>query len=248
MKIGASTLSIYGEKIEDNLEFFENLNLKYVEILHQYPCEEINLDILNSYNLKYTVHSPILDLNIASLNSTMSKCSINDVKKSIDLANTLDSEIVIVHPGIIPFLSRKFEKEVYHKSKESIKEIGNYANDLGVIATIENMPNIDGFIYKDIVKLDELLTSLEMSMTLDIGHACTAGFLENQTYFDSIKHIHLSDNFGSDDTHLALGEGSINFKAMIELFERKKYEGIYMIEVNDKNSVEKSLEYLKNLF
>ncbi|MDL2246160.1 sugar phosphate isomerase/epimerase [Methanobrevibacter sp. OttesenSCG-928-K11] len=248
MKIGASTLSIYGEKIEDNLEFFENLNLEYVEILHQYPCEEINLDILNSYNLKYTVHSPILDLNIASLNSTISKCSINDVKKSIDLANNLDSEIVIVHPGIIPFLSRKFEREVYHKTKESIKEIGNYANDLGVIATIENMPNIDGFIYKDIVKLDELLTNLEMSMTLDIGHACTTGFLENQTYFDSIKHIHLSDNFGSDDTHLALGEGSINFKAMIELFESKKYEGIYMIEVNDKNSVEKSLEYLKNLF
>jgi sugar phosphate isomerase/epimerase len=248
MKIGASTLSVYGENFENSLEFFEKFNLEYVEVLHQYPSEEINIEILNSYNLKYTVHSPILDLNIASLNNTISKCSINDVKKSIDLANKLNSEIVVVHPGTIPFLARQFEKKVYNKSAESIKEIGDYAKDLGVLATIENMPNIEGFIYKDIVKLNDLLTSFEMYMTLDIGHAYTSGFSKNQIYFDSIKHIHLSDNFGSDDEHLALGEGSIDFKAIIDIFESKNYDGIYMIEVNDKDSVEKSLKYLKKLY
>jgi len=247
MKIGASTLGISGEKIEDNLEFFENLNLEYVEILHQYPSEKLDMEILNSYNLKYTVHSPIIDINIASLSSSISNASIKAIKESINLANDLNSEIVVVHPGTIPFLGKNYKKEIYLKSNESLKEINSYSNDLGVISTVENMPNIDVFIYKDLEKLNDFLETNDMFMTLDVGHGFTNNYSENQMYFDSIKHIHLSDNFGDDDSHMALGEGQINFKDIITEFNSKKFKGIYMIEVNDKNSIENSLKYLKKL-
>lgn len=42
-----------------------------------------------------------------------------------------------------------------------------------------------------------------MFMTLDIGHANHIGYATNQMYFDCIKHIHMHDNFGDDDSHLA---------------------------------------------
>ncbi|WP_225370707.1 sugar phosphate isomerase/epimerase [Methanobrevibacter arboriphilus] len=81
------------------------MDIDYVEILQEYPNSNIDVDLLNSFNFHYTIHSPIIDLNIASLNKSIQMASINEVGKSIDLANSLDSNIVVVHPGSVPFFS-----------------------------------------------------------------------------------------------------------------------------------------------
>lgn len=247
MKIGASTLSGFKDKLEENLDYFESLNLKYAEILHQYPNEDINIDSLNSYNLKYTIHSPMVNINIASLNRAIRKASINEIKKSIKLANELDSDIVVVHPGSIPFLGRDFENYIYNLAHEAFKELGDYGKDLSVTTTIENMPTFEGYMYTDLNQLNNTLDEYDMYMTLDIGHANHAGHSPEEMYFDRVKHIHIHDNFGDDDAHLALGEGSINLKHIIQTYNKKNYDGIYMIEVNDKDSVQKSSKYFSNL-
>ncbi len=248
MKIGASTLSGFKDDIKTNLEYFENLGLDYAEILHQYPNHDLDTDIFENYNLKYTIHSPIINLNIASLTENIRKASVAEIKKSIDLANKIDAKTVVVHPGSVPFLGRGFEDKIFELNKQSIKEIGEYGRDLGIDAAIENMPDLGGYMYSNPYELNELVTSLEMSMTLDIGHANHAGYGPEDMYFDSIKHIHAHDNNGDDDSHYALGDGSIDLKSIISNFEDKKYNGTYIIEVNEMNWVEKSYEYLKNNF
>lgn len=248
MKIGASTLSGFKDDIGTNLEYFEELGLDYAEILHQYPNQDLDTSIFENYNLKYSVHSPIINLNIASLTENIRQASIAEIKKSIDLANEIDAEIVVVHPGSIPFLGRDFKDKIFELNKQSIEEIGEYGNELGVNAAIENMPTFEGYMYSNPYELNELVTSLDMSMTLDIGHANHAGYGPEDMYFDSIKHIHAHDNNGDDDSHYALGDGSIDLKSIISTFEDKKYDGTYIIEVNEKDWVKKSYNYLKNNF
>ena len=87
-----------------------------------------------------------------------------------------------------------------------------------------------------------------MFMTLDIGHANHMKYSADEMYFDTIKHVHAHDNYGDDDTHLALGEGSIDLKRIINNLEEKNYDGIYIIEVNDYDSIKKSYEYMKKNF
>ncbi|WP_299521812.1 sugar phosphate isomerase/epimerase [uncultured Methanobrevibacter sp.] len=248
MKIGASTLSGFKDDIQTNLEYFEKLGLDYAEILHQYPNHNPDTDIFESYNLKYTIHSPIINLNIASLTESIRQASVFEIKKSIDFANEIGAELVVVHPGSIPFLGRDFEDKIYELNKQSIKEIGEYGKDLGVTAAIENMPTFEGYMYTNPYELNELLTDLNMSMTLDIGHGNHAGYGPEDMYFDSIKHIHIHDNNGDDDSHYALGDGSIDLKRIVSTFEDKNYDGIYIIEVNEKDWVKKSYDYLKNNF
>ena len=248
MKIGASTLATFNNSLDSSLEFIESLGIKYAELLHQYPTEEFDLDVLNSYNLKYTIHAPFMDVNIAALGSKSRQCSISQIKSSVDLANEIDASIVVVHPGLIPFLAREMPEEIYKIADKSIEEIGEYSKDLGVNTTIENMPAFESMIYQDMSRLNETLLKFDMSMTLDIGHANHSGIAPDEMYFDCIKHIHAHDNFGDDDSHLPLGEGNIELKRIIDIFEDKKYDGIYMIEVNDKDSIKKSLEFLKNNF
>lgn len=250
MKLGVSTLAINNKMLSQNLEFLEgleDLDVEYIEILNEFPNDAIDVDLLNSLDFNYTVHSPIIDLNIASLSTAIQKTSINEIAKSIDIANKLDSDIVVVHPGSIPFLARPFEDKVLAKCRESLVICQNYATDFGVDLAVENMPNIQGFLYQDIKKLNDLLVDLDMYMTLDVGHAATADFSENEMYFDSIKHIHLSDNNYDNDMHYSLGEGSIDFKTVIDIFDKNNYDGVLLIEVNDKDSVVKSIDYLKNI-
>ena len=248
MKLGASTLAGLKDTLEDCLEFIESLGLEYAELVHQFPCENIATDILESYYLKYSIHSPFMDVNIASLQEKSRLNSIEQIKSSIDLANKIDAETVVVHPGLMPFLARPFEDKVYQTANRSIIELGNYGKDLGVNATIENMPTFEGMIYKNMQDLHDFVSENEMFMTLDIGHANHVGYSADEMYFDSIKHIHAHDNFGDDDSHLALGEGSIDLKHIIQTFESKNYDGIYIIEVNNNDSIKKSYEYIKENF
>lgn len=246
MKIGASTLAGFKEPIESNLDYFEELNLKYAEIVKQYPNYDIDIETLEKYNFKYSIHAPFVDINIASLNEAIRKTSLNEIKNTIEMANKLDSDIVVVHPGTVPFLGRGMEDKIYEIANSSIKELGDYGNDLGVCVAIENMPSFEGMMYQNMNKLNQTLEDYDMYMTLDIGHAYHSGHSPDEMYFDRIKHIHAHDNNGDDDSHYALGEGSINLKQIISTFESKNYDGIYIIEVNDKESVKNSLDYLKN--
>ncbi|MBQ2831250.1 sugar phosphate isomerase/epimerase [Methanobrevibacter sp.] len=249
MKIGASALAGIEKTLETTLEFIENLGLEYVELVHQFPSENIDPNILESYNLKYSIHAPFMDVNIATLQHKSRINSIDQIKDSIDFANKIDAEAVVVHPGLASFLVNKyFLDDVYKVAKESIKEIGEYGKDSGILTTIENMPNFESMIYQDMDDLNDLLVSLDMPMTLDIGHANHVGYSPEEMYFDSIKHVHAHDNFGDDDSHLALGEGSIDLNTIITTLEKNNYDGIYIIEVNDFDSIKKSYEYMKNNF
>ena len=233
MKIGASTLAGIETTLEETLEFIENLGIDYAELVHQFPSENIDADILESYNLKYSIHSPFMDVNIAALQDKSRLNSIKQIKDSIDLANKINAEAVVIHPGLAPFLANKyFLDKVYETANNSIKELGEYGRDLGVLATIENMPTFDGMLYNN----------------MEDFHANHSGYSPDQMIFDSIKHIHIHDNFGDEDAHLALGEGSIELKYIVNSLEEKNYDGIYIIEVNDYDSIKKSYEYMKKNF
>ena len=253
MKIGASHLASEDIPLEESLEIFEALNkIEYFEITHERPFREISddknmIDLINSYELKYTIHSAYTDLNIASFNKAIQKASINEIERSINFAVDIDSDIVVIHPGIVSYTARNQVDLVYSLGRESLIELRDYANDRGVNPCIENLPAIQGFMYQDINLLNETLTELDMPMTLDIGHAHTAGFAPEEMYFDCVKHIHVHDNPGDDDTHLTLGEGSLAVNDFFDVFMSKGYDGIYMLELHSVDSIKKSLEYMKEL-
>ena len=153
MKIGASMLATENMAMKEALDYFEsNKYIEYVEILQL-------IDLINSYSLKYTIHSPFIDLNIASLNSALARLSVEEIKRSIDLANMIDSNIVVVHPGTVSFSGRGKEDIIYKIGRDSLIDIGDYAKDNDVNACIENLPKIEGFMYQDVKLLNDTLAS-----------------------------------------------------------------------------------------
>jgi sugar phosphate isomerase/epimerase len=86
--------------------------------------------------------------------------------------------------------------------------------------------------------LAPILDTLPMvGLHLDIGHAnirttgrasATAGLLER--YGHRLKHVHLSDNKGRGDDHLAIGAGSIDWRRELKALKASGYDGTITLE------------------
>jgi len=76
-----------------------------------------------------------------------------------------------------------------------------------------------------------------IGVTWDVGHI---NMLKKYGYSDKdieaqakkiskfVKHVHLTDNFGYDDTHLAPGMGNVPIKGQLE--QLKDFKGRYIVE------------------
>ncbi|GAB4312384.1 MAG: sugar phosphate isomerase/epimerase [Methanobacteriaceae archaeon] len=248
MKIGVSTLALYPASLEEVLSYLEDLNVKYCEIINEYPYHDLDDNIIDSYNLKINIHAPLSDINLASSNYAIRKSSISQIKKSIETASSMDSKIVVVHPGSISVMASKFKEKVNRDSVSSLRECSSYAEEHSIALCVENMPKIDGFMCQNIHELEKLVEEIDSFITLDVGHAHTNQYnVEEMLKLERIRHIHLSDNNGSYDSHNAVGSDNVDFKFLIKQLKKLKYKGNLTVEVKNKEEVLKSLEYLKKI-
>jgi sugar phosphate isomerase/epimerase len=246
MKIGVSTLAVYPQPLNTVLEYLEGKKVDYCEIINEFPYHQVDDSILESYNIKISVHAPLSDINLASHNQNIRRSSLEEVKKSMDLAVEWNAEIVVVHPGSMPIMGRKIKQEILQFNFESLQTCASHAQDCGIAMCVENMPDIDGLLYQDLYDLDSLVRDIDAYMTLDVGHAHNNGFsTEEMLKYSRIKHLHLSDNDGSFDQHNALGDGNFNFQSLLKTLKRNKYDGVLVIEVKNLKEVLQSLNYLK---
>lgn len=247
MKIGVSTLALLPTPLEDVLSCLEERRIKYCEIINEFPYNSIDQDIVDSYEVKITIHSPLSDVNIASYNEVMRSSSVSQIKGSVDVASALDSEIVVVHPGHVPILGKKFEEKILENSEKSLRECSSYAEDSGVMLCIENMPDIEGLLCKDINLLAGIVEDLGAYMTLDVGHAHNMNFsVQEMLESPRIRHIHLSDNDRSYDNHDAIGSKNLDFESLFKNLKSRRYDGVLVVEVKDPIAVSESLDFIEN--
>ena len=246
MKIGVSTLALYPRPLKEVLEFLERRKVDYCEIINEFPYHQLDDGILESYNIKLSVHAPLSDINIASHNQIIRRSSLEEVNKSMDLAVEWNAEVVVVHPGSMPIMGSKIKNKILEYNFTSLQKCSFHAHDCGITMCVENMPNIDGLLYQDLLELDNLVRDIDAYMTLDVGHAHNNGFsAEEMLKYSSIKHLHFSDNDGTFDQHNALGEGNVNFESILKTLKRIKYHGVLVVEVKNLQDVFHSLDYLK---
>jgi sugar phosphate isomerase/epimerase len=249
MKISVSTLPFYPSPLKDIFNHLVNINVNYCEIINEYPYDSIEHDLLDSYDIEISIHAPLSDLNLASHNEVIRKTSISEIKKSMDTAFEIDSGVVVVHPGHIPILGRRFKDKILQYNKDSLMECSLYAQEMGVKMCVENMPNIEGLLYKDLKELENLVLDIDAYITLDVGHAHNNRFtIKDMLKSSRIEHIHLSDNDRSYDSHNALGynkENGLDFKSLINGLKRINFNNFLVVEVEHPKDVEDSLNYLK---
>lgn len=255
-KLGFSSLAFYEDPLESALSWGENNNFKLLEIVaeNNHVIDEDSLskvkDLLTSYSFEYTVHSPFSDINISSLNKSIRKESIRQVKYSIFAINQIGGKVLTFHPGRHSAATSKSKENTKKILFDSLKEISDYNKDYGVTIALENMP--DTFITTMKVS-QEVLEVLENKQLSEIKHTMDVGHLETNNvdigeYIHDLRkfliHIHLHDNFGEFDNHLPLGEGNINFPKIFKALKDINYTGRIILEMTKTEDIINSRKYL----
>lgn len=251
MNFSISTLPFYPQPLEEILEVISGFKMG-CEIINEYPHVNLDYDVLNSYDIEFTIHSPLSDMNVASHIGGIRNSSIAEIKRSMDVAIKLGSKIVVVHPGHTPILGRQLDPEIIRGyNKESLKECSKYAREVGVDMCVENMPDIEGMLFKNLGELEELVLDIDAYMTLDVGHANNNGFsVDDMLTYSRVKHVHLSDNDGTYDSHHALGNNNgsngLDFNLLLKGLKKVNYDGQLVVEVENPSAVDESVAYLEN--
>lgn len=220
----------------------------FAEAEHRLQSSESRFgDVMSSYNLSYSVHAPISDINIASLNERIREDSIMEILTTVESAANLGIGTVTIHPGLASMAVPYMEEKAMEKSKRSLRSIDRISSEYGMNIALENMPSYPFMLGQSSDDIRELLEPTDLKFCLDIGHSNTTGQTERflSDHRDRLVNVHIHDNHGVHDEHLTIGEGSIDFRKVIEGL--KGYSGNYVIECKSFQSGLESLEALEKL-
>ncbi|NLX49599.1 MAG: sugar phosphate isomerase/epimerase [Methanospirillum sp.] len=186
--------------------------------------------LVETTGLEISVHAPYSDLNLASLNHPILRETVRQVKACIEAASEW-TDRVVVHPGYLSPLGKLAPNRAWGVQKDALREIGRCAADHGVLACLENMISIREFLCRDPGELLGMADGIEgVGVCFDLGHANTVGVVRDfLAVLERADHLHLHDNHGASDEHLALGDGTVDWDTAGRAI-RTSYSGIVVVE------------------
>jgi sugar phosphate isomerase/epimerase len=255
-KIGLSTLYCLSEPFKKVTKRIAKAETAYIEIVDEglHALDKRRVKALNelaaSHSLKYTVHSPFADINIASPSKPLLNTMLKRLKKSIIHASALNCQIWVFHSGLKTGVSMFYPSMGWTQNTKSARSLYEFASDHGLRIAIENTPEPYPFLMTNVEEFKRFYNEVneDIGMILDIAHAHINGQIESflVTFADKIVHMHAHDNNGESDQHLGIGYGNIDWKKVAALTKKISYGGI--ITVESVEHVEQSIVKLKRLF
>ncbi|MGZ7068302.1 MAG: sugar phosphate isomerase/epimerase family protein [Methanobacterium sp.] len=232
--------------LDQFLETAINDRFKLMEMLCEGPywprnmltMDESEFDIFDSYEIDVFLHAPTIDLNPASLNPGIREETLIQLNETVDFACKIGAKAITTHPGLIHRLEDRVRNMGKLYSIETLQKANEYAQERGIIFSVENMPNRYAYFCNNAMEHEFFVKECGSYATVDTGHANTSDDTESFFQMKKIAYYHLNDNDGQKDQHLALGEGTFDLKLLNGVDK-----GI--IELNNYEKILKSRELLQ---
>ncbi|MCW4050869.1 MAG: sugar phosphate isomerase/epimerase [Candidatus Bathyarchaeota archaeon] len=255
MELAASTLHLLDKPLEQVLPDLINLSTRNIELadsgLHSLNPKIVERlqDLRASYELNFSVHAPYADTNLSADDDLIREWILKRIRASIRFASELEAKCLVVHPGWTTATDRFMKGKAWELNLRSLLWLLRYAEEYGVSMLVENVPEPTPYLLITVNDFELFYEEmqLDIGMVLDVAHANLQGetldFIDR--FSDKIKHLHVSDNHGESDQHLPIGEGSIDWKQVLDHAGAAGFDGWVVIE--SYRDMEKSLEYLRPL-
>lgn len=234
---------------KSNLPVGEIVNFKSTTLNHQNIAAlkkiSAKLSVHSAPSIKLTVHSA-LDVvsNISDPNVDARKAALRKLKESIDDAADIDAIAFVQHPGL-----KTFDAENgWELNCESLLTLIDYGNSRGINVLVENMAPQKSYMsspaeFSEFIKTN----NLNLDIAFDTGHAHIAGNIDEfvQKLTPHFFMVHITDNDGLTDSHLNVGEGTIDWEKLVGGLRRQGFDGMYIVEAAKEPM--KSIDALKAL-
>lgn len=237
--MGLSTLYLLGAEFEAVFKEIRKRKVRHWEIfddgLHRLDVVRTRklVRLASQYGLSYSVHAPICDLNLASLNTEISSIVLERMRMSLQYASMLGANVWVIHPGTHGALSWVLPGEDWRANEKNMRLLQAIGRKLGVEVVVENISASLAILgrVRDFRRLYSEWKGAP-GITLDVGHSHMKG--ETSLFLTSLahrlKHVHAHDNHGDFDKHLAAGSGGVKWKSVLAGLVKSGFEGRIVVE------------------
>lgn len=191
------------------------------------------------------VHGAFIDLNPASNDPLIREVSRRRCRQSCETAKRLGAKYLVLHGGAFPFLNSDSYVEPWAEASAGFYQTLAAEYDLHICA--ENSQDIAPLALR---RMMEKVTDPRVCICLDFGHV-NYGPTPLEEWFGQlgpwIGYLHLSDNTGMYDNHIAMGAGTVDWAKADQLWRGLGEQGrdIPMtLEVGGISNIEASLAFL----
>ena len=176
------------------------------------------------------------------------------LRQEIDFAQSVGGWTLVLHPVCLGLKRLDDWMDV-----SQIRRIADYAAARGVRLAVENVRDSISTLDRILEEVGDDPEKTNVGICIDVGHAhlsqdagddAVCRYFER--YGDATIHLHLHDNVGERDDHLALGEGTIGWRRVARTLAETQYAGTAILEIHGseaspREAIERSLEMLRGL-
>lgn len=167
---------------------------------------------LEEHHLRVTFHGPFMDLSPGSIDGDIRAVTRKRFEQLLRLIPVFKPQTIVCHAGYDRRHYSWYREEWIEATLDMWTWFADRVNDAGSRLMLENVYE-DG--PEDIEALFEELAPHKVGFCFDIGHHVVFGKASMDSWLDSLGpylgQVHLHDNRGDWDDHLALGLGTIDF-------------------------------------
>ncbi len=240
--------------LADSLEIAEKYNLGFEyndffipDVLGNSEQLDKIIDEYKSVSLpEYcTLHGAFFDVIPFSLDEKIKEISKLRIEQSIAAAEKIGAKAVVFHTNYNPFLNSEAYINSFVEANSAYWD-GILKRHKSISVYLENMfdttPDIMARISERLCENDNF------GICLDYAHASLSHVQPKvwaETLGKYVKHIHINDNDGISDLHLAWGAGSVDTSDFYCCYEKYMSSATVLIETNSKENILASLKKLK---
>ncbi len=210
---------------------------------HERPALDRLASWLRSAGLRlHSIHAPTIQkyaggkgigmLSNATVDEPARRAAVHEAGLALEMAKATPVAFLVLHLGV-PQAEAVGMGNSLEAARQSVEEIQDLAEPLGVRLALEIIPNSLSTPSTLVGLLENELDIADAGVCFDFGHAALMGDLIDAIEV-SAGHLvttHVHDNGGRKDDHLVPFEGSIDWSATLMAVQKIGYDGIYMFEV-----------------
>jgi sugar phosphate isomerase/epimerase len=202
-------------------------------------------DKLHQAGLNITLHGPFQDILPGALDTKILAASRARLQNAFDLLEIFQPQSIVCHIG--------YESRHYHGLEEgwlahslaTWEPLAAQAARHSALLALENVYETQPELIRELFRR---LQAPNIRICLDVGHLQAFGGGEFQKWLDMlgslVGQLHLHDNNGGGDEHLALGQGIIPLSEILGFFAANSLAPLITLEPHHENCLLPSLEYL----
>ncbi|OGQ99558.1 MAG: hypothetical protein A2521_01690 [Deltaproteobacteria bacterium RIFOXYD12_FULL_57_12] len=205
-------------------------------------------DALKAAGLACTLHAPFSDLCPGAWDRCIRKASLDKLKLAFDLIPVFEPAAIVCHLNFEPHKHGSKQDEWFAQSMDTWLQLLAIASRHRTPLMLENTYETGPAMH---VRILQALASPHARFCFDVGHTLAFARTPWQEWLPALTpwlgQLHLHDNHGDYDAHLAIGAGDFDFSGFFTYLQTLASRPIITLEPHSEKALLESLASLDRL-